>query len=97
MIQYNNFRRTASPWGANAMTLVALVSITAWSAQQRPNAAPQNSQSNTTAQVHPKAVAATAENPSITTASLSSVSIEASSLHQVAYNPALHHVAALKR
>ena len=113
MMQYNNFRRTTSPWRANAMTLVALVSITFWSAQQRPNsAAPQFSQSSASlntsvsAQVQPKTVASTVapattatatDAPSITTASLSSTSLEASGLHQVGYNPALYQAAAVKR
>ena len=112
MLQYNNFRRTTSPWRANAMTLVALVSITFWSAQQRPNAAPQFSQSSASlntsvsAQVQPKTVASTAttataataaDTTSITTASLSSTSLEASGLHQVAYNPALYQAAAVRR
>ena len=109
MMQYNNFRRTTSPWRANAMTLVALVSITFWSAQQRPNAAPQFSQSSASlntsvsAQVQPKTVASTtttataADTTSITTASLSSTSLEASGLHQVGYNPALYQAAAVKR
>ena len=110
MMQYNNFRRTTSPWRANAMTLVALVSITFWSAQQRPNAAaPQFSQSSASlntsvsAQVQPKTVASTAttatpaDTTSITTASLSSTSLEASGLHQVGYNPALYRAAAVKR
>ena len=113
MMQYNNFRRTTSPWRANAMTLVALVSITFWSAQQRPNAAPQFSQNraslstslntSVSAQVQPKTVASTAtaatpaDTTSFTTASLSSTSLEASGLHQVGYNPALYQAAAVKR
>ena len=112
MMQYNNFRRTTSPWRANAMTLVALVSIIFWSAQQRPNVAPQFSQNSASlnasvsAQVQPKTVASTVatattatatDAPSITTASLSSTSLEASGLHQVAYNPALYQAAAVRR
>ena len=106
MIEYNNFRRTTSPWRANAMTLVALVSITGWSAQQRPNAAPQFSQNraslntNVSAQVQPKTLAstvATADTAVIYTASLPITSLEASGLHQVGYNPALYQAAAVKR
>ena len=109
MMQYNNFRRTTSPWRANAMTLVALVSITVWSAQQRPNAAPQISQNSASlntsvsVQVQPKTTdttattATAADTTSITTASLSSTSLEASGLHQVGYNPALYRAAAVKR
>ena len=107
MMQYNNFRRTTSPWRANAMTLVALVSITGWSAQQRPNAAPQFSQNSASlnaslnasvsAQVQPKTAATAADTTSITTASLSSTSLETSGLHQVGYNPALYQAAAVKR
>ncbi len=99
MMQYNNFRRTTSPWRANAMTLVALVSITFWSAQQRPNTAPQFSQSSASAssQVHPTTVASTANTASITTGSLSSTALEPSGLHQISYNPAWHHAFAVKR
>ena len=106
MMQYNNFRRTTSPWRANAMTLVALVSITGWSAQQRPNAAPQFSQNsaslntNVSAKVQPMTVASTVETASaatINTASLVSTSLEASGMHQVAYHQALYQAAAVKR
>ncbi len=97
MMQYNNLRRTSSPWQANALTLVALLAITFWSAQQRPGGATPFSPDSGDAQTQPVTVASAAEAEGIAATAASGRPLEAGSLHQIAYNPLLHRAGTVKR
>ena len=86
MTQPTTYRRPATPWLANTMTLIALLCSTWWSAQQRPTNETQLSQ-------HPVSLATSQSGASdevqpIGSAALTAGAVATDGLRRVAYSGA---------